>query len=212
MKRIILSLMFLIPMAVFEAAAETQKLTFTNFDEVGVASGMRVSIRQGNTYEVTATGSAEDLRRMEVRHNGNRLEFKLPSGFLSFFRSGRIDLDITMPALRRLNLSGGSEGDVTVQIGSQSFQADLSGGSKLRGEIRSGNIDLNLSGGSEITLSGSGGRLSANGSGGSSFELGQLAVTNVSASLSGGSDVTYHEKATLGSVSTSGGSQVRKGR
>jgi hypothetical protein len=195
-----------------DAAAETQTFNYTDFDEVGVASGMRVSIKQGNTYQITANGSSEDLRRMEVRHSGSRLEFSMPSSFLSWIRSGRISLDITMPALRRLSLSGGSEGDLTMQIGSQPFRANLSGGSRLGGDIRSGDIELNLSGGSRVRLSGSGQRLSVSGSGGSNFELSDLAVTDVRGSLSGGSDVTYHANARLGSVNTSGGSDARRGR
>jgi hypothetical protein len=118
-----------------------------------------------------------------------------------------------MPALRRLGLSGGSQGDVPImQIGAEPFRAELSGGSRLEGEIRSGDIDLELSGGSRATLAGSGQRLSVSGSGGSNFELTDLAVTDVRGSLSGGSDVTYHPNARPGSISTSGGSQARRGR
>jgi hypothetical protein len=207
-----MSLILWIPLVVVEAAAETQTLNFTNFDELRVASGIRVSIRQGNTYRVTASGTSDDLRRLDVRQKGHHLEFSMPSGFLSWFRPGSISVDITMPALRSLSLSGGSEGTLGIQIGSQPFRADLSGGSKLSGEIRSGDIDLNLSGGSRVTLSGSARRLSAAGSGGSKFDLRDLAATDVTASLSGGSDVIYHENARLGSVTTSGGSQVRRGR
>ena len=212
MRRIILSWIVMMAVMVVDAAAETQTFNFTNFDEVGVASGMRVSVKQGNTYQIIANGSSEDLRRMEVRHAGNRVEFSMPSSFLSWIRSGRINLDITMPSLRRLNLSGGSEGDIAMQIGAESFRANLSGGSRLIGEIRSGDIDLNLSGGSRVRLSGSGQRLSVSGSGGSNFELQDLAVTDVRGSLSGGSDVTYHENARLGSVNTSGGARARSGR
>jgi hypothetical protein len=212
MRRIVVSLACLMALWAGEAAAETQTLNFRNFDEVGVGSGMRVSIKQGDTYQVTATGSSDDLRRMEVRHNGTRLEFSMPSRFLSWLGSGRISLDITVPALRRLSLSGGSDGTLTMQIGSESFRASLSGGSKLNGEIHSGDIELSLSGGSRVTLSGSGRRVSVNGSGGSNSDLTNLAVTDVSASLSGGSDVTHHPSASLGSVRASGGSQVRRGR
>jgi hypothetical protein len=213
MRRIALSLILLTTVVVAEAAAQTQTFNFTNFDEVQVRSGMRVSIKQGGTYQVTATGSSEDLARLQARHTGKRVEFEMPSDFLSWFRSGRISLDITMPALRRLSLSGGSEGDIPImQIGAEPFRADLSGGSRLNGEIRSGDMDLHLSGGSRATLSGSGQRLSVSGSGGSKFELSDLAVTDVRGSLSGGSDVTYHQNANLGNISTSGGSQARRGR
>jgi hypothetical protein len=213
MRRIVLTLILLTTVVVADAAAETRTFNFTNFDEVRVGSGMRVSIRQGGTYQVIATGAPEDLNRLEARNVGGHVEFQMPSNFLQWFRSGRITLDITMPALRRLGLSGGSEGDIPImQIGAEHFRADLSGGSRLNGEIRSGDIDLNLSGGSRATLSGLGQRLSVSGSGGSNFDLRDLSVTDVRGSLSGGSDVTYHPNANLGNISTSGGSQARRGR
>lgn len=269
MMRFISSLILLMAMVVVEAAAETRTLNFKDFNEVGVASGLRVTIKQGNTYQVTATGSSEDLKRLQVRHGGKLLEFSMPNNFQ--FRSDPISLDITMPALRGLDLSGGSNGNFTMDIGSQPFKVDVSGGSELRGQIRSGNIDLNLSGagratlsgsgqrltldgsggshgnfsmdvgsqpfkadlsggselrgkirsgdidlslsgGSTATLSGSGRRLSIDGSGGSQFELGELAVTELNGSLSGGSEAIYYKNAKLGSVDTSIDSQLRRGR
>ena len=209
MIRITLSLI-LMGMVMVEAAAETRTLKYADFEEVGVASGIRASIKQGNTYQVAATGSSEDLKRLQVRQSGKRLEFSMPPNFQ--FRSSPISLDITMPALRALDLSGGSDGNFTMDIGSRPFKAELSGGSELRGQIRGGDIDLNLSGGSRATLSGSGQRLSLNGSGGSQFELGALAVTELSGSLSGGSEAVYHKNAKLGPLDKSGGSELRKGR
>jgi hypothetical protein len=209
MIRITLSLI-LMGMVMVEAAAETQTLKNTNFEEVGVASGIRASIKQGNTYQVTATGSPEDLKRMQVKQSGKRLDFTMPPNFQ--FRSTPISLDITMPALLGLDLSGGSEGNFTMDIGSRPFKADLSGGAVLRGQIRSGDIELSLSGGSRTTLSGSGQRLTLDGSGGANFDLGALAVTEVSGSLSGGSTGVYHKNAKLGPLDSSGGSGLKKGR
>jgi hypothetical protein len=209
MIRIALSLI-LMGMVMGKAAAETRTLKYTDFEEIGVASGMRASIKQGNTYQVTATGSSEDLKRLQVRQSGKRLEFSMPPNFQ--FRSSPISLDITMPALPGLDLSGGSDGNFEMDIGSRPFKAELSGGSELRGQLRSGDINLILSGGSRATLSGSGQRLSLDGSGGSQFELGALAVTELSGSLSGGSEAVYHKNAKLGSVDKSGGSELRKGR
>lgn len=210
MIRFSLGLILTMALAMVEAAAETRTLNFSDFDEVSVGWGMRVAIKQGSTYQVSATGRPEDLQRLQVRQTGKSLQFSMPPNFQ--FRKEPISLAITMPALRSLELSGGSAGNFTMDIGSQPFKSDLSGGAELRGQIRSGNIDLNLSGGSQVTLSGSGQRLSINGSGGSVFELGALVVTQLNGSLSGGSEATYYKDAKLGPVDTSGGSQLRKGR
>jgi hypothetical protein len=269
MIRFTLSLVLLMVMVVVEAVAETRTLNFKDFNEVAVASGIRVSIKQGNTYQITATGIPDELKRLQVKQSGKHLEFKMPNNFQ--FRGDPISLDITMPALLGLDLIGGSNGNFTMDIGSQPFKADVSGGAELRGQIRSGDIDLTISGGSRATLSGSGQRLSLDGSGGaggnlsmdigsqpfkadlsggselrgkirsgdidltlsggstvtlsgsgrrlsidgsaaSQFELGQLAVTEVNGSLSAASEAVYHKNAKLGSVDTDISSQLRRGR
>jgi len=211
------------------ASAETRTLSFTDFDAVDVGHGMRASIRQGDGYRVQATGTAESLARLEVKKNGRRLEFSVESNWGSWFSGGGITLDITLPRLRGLALSGGSTGTLDMQIGADPFLANLSGGSSLHGRLGAGDVNLALSGGSRADLSGTGQHLRLSGSGGSKYLLKNLATGNVqahlsggseatvtlkghlSASLSGGSDVTYHGNPAIGEVHTSGGSRVRKG-
>ena len=211
------------------AAAETQTLNFTDFDEVSVGYGMRAAIHQSDAYRLEATGALEDLERLEVKKNGSRLEFSLKSGWGRWFGGGRITLDITLPRLRRLALSGGSIGSLDMQMGSSPFSAALSGGSSLDGRLGCGNADLALSGGSQAGLSGTGQHLSLSGSGGSQYQLRNFAAGDVnvnlsggseatvtlrgelSAALSGGSEVAYYGNAALRSVHASGGSRVRKG-
>ena len=211
------------------ASAETRTLSFTDFDEVRVGHGMRASIRQGDSYRVEANGTLENLQRLEVKKDGRRLEFSLDSGWGGWFGGSGIILDITLPRLRGLALSGGSAGPLDMQIGADSFLAALSGGSSLNGRLGAGNVVLSLSGGSKADLSGTGQHLRLSGSGGSKYLLRNLAAENVqahlsggsdatvtlkgqlSASLSGGSDVTYHGSAVMGELHTSGGSRVRRG-
>src|SRR5437867_1850269 len=113
----------LIMLIAIDASAETRQLNFTDFDEVSVGYGMRVSINQGTTYRVEAIGSAADLDRLRVKHLASRLIFSVNPGFWGLFQSGRISLNITLPALRKLDLSGGSDGTLDVQRGSSAFGA-----------------------------------------------------------------------------------------
>src|SRR5262245_49932530 len=145
MRQIAISVSLLIILCAFDAAAETRQLTFSDFDAVSVASGMQVSIHQGPMYRIEAIGSAADLDRLRVNHQGNRLTFWIESGFWGLFRAGRIDLNITLPALRKVELSGGSIGALDVQRGSSPFAAALSGGARLSGQVAFGDIALSLS-------------------------------------------------------------------
>ena len=210
------------------ASAETRQLDFGHFDEVSVGGGMQVSIAQGATYRVEVTGSAADLDRLRVQQSGSRLTFSRYSGFWDFFGSGRISLNITLPSLRMVHLSGGSEGTLAIPNGS-AFAAALSGGARLSGQIACNDIQLSLSGGSRMVLSGTGLNLVLKGSGGSRYELKDIPVKHVVSRLSGGSNatvsvdgaidgelsggsrITYFGHADLAAVRVSGGSKVQKG-
>ncbi len=186
MRQIVITVTLLIILSAVDATAETRQLTFSDFDELSVASGTRVSINQGALYRIEAIGSAADLDRLRVGHQGNRLTFRIESGFWGFFPAGHIDLNITLPALRKVELSGGSLGTLDVKRGSTPFAAALSGGSRLSGQVAFGDIALSLSGGSRVGLSGTGHSQVLDGSGGSRYELKSLSVKDVTSDLSGG--------------------------
>lgn len=104
---------------------------------------------------------------------------------------------------------------------------ELSGGSRVTGDISADDVNLELSGGSRIELVGSADNLVANGSGGSHLELGSFPVDNANIEisgggatvdvsgtldldLSGGSRVLYDGEPKLGDIDLSGGSTFRK--
>jgi hypothetical protein len=228
MKRIVVVLACLFAVPATSAFAETRTLAFRDFSEIGVGGGLRVSLTQGQAYSVEATGDSADLDRLNVKQNRDLLEFSVQSNWLGGIRGGRIDLKISVPMLRKLSLSGGARCDLN-PFTVENFSVNLSGGSQLEGQLKSGDMDFNLSGGSRIELSGAGMRLKLEGSGGSRLEARNLSVTDLSASLSGGSwavvnmsgelgaqlsggsRVTYYGNAVLGSIGASGGSRVQKG-
>ena len=211
------------------ASAETRTLSFADFVEVRVSHGLRAAIRQGDIYQVEATGTTETQKRRQVQKHGRRLEFSVQSNWEQWFSGSGITIDVTLPRLRGLALSGGSAGTLDMELGADSFLADVSGGSSLNGRLGAGDVGLLLSGGSTADLSGNGQHLRLSGSGGSKYLLRNLTAQHVQARLSGGSEatvtldgrlsvalsggshVTYHGNAAMGELDTSGGSRVRKG-
>ncbi|MFB3902574.1 MAG: head GIN domain-containing protein [Acidobacteriota bacterium] len=210
-------------------SAETRDLNFSGFTGVSVGWGMEVDITQGPDFRVQVTGDSRDLEELRVEKEGDVLTFSHKSRWGGWNRHGKVSANIVMPALTSLDLSGGSEGRITMDVASKSFSADLSGGSELNGQLRCGDIKLVLSGGSELHLSGQGGNLSIDGSGGSTCDAREFEARNVdselsggstatinmngelNASQSGGSEIIYYGNATLGQTDSSGGSRIRKG-
>ena len=161
---------------------------------------------------------------IEVTKSGDTLRIRL-TGFRSYI-SVTFVAKITMPDLYGINLSGGSQADITGFSSSHDFSAqlsggseitgniiagdadfDLSGGSRITGNITAGDTDLDLSGGSQVNLEGTADDLNINSSGGSQLDLEGFSADNADINLSGGSSATVNVDGTL-DVNLSGGSRV----
>ncbi|MCL5030446.1 MAG: DUF2807 domain-containing protein [Bacteroidetes bacterium] len=213
-------------------ASETKTYNFKDFTSVEVGSGMLLTITQSDSYSVEVNADKKDFEHLRVEKKGNTLKFNIKRDFFSFFghRQNRIEVNIKMPSLTGLDLSGGSIGKITMDVSSKKFAAEVSGGSQLKGNLSCANIGLELSGGSKVEISGKGNDIRLEGSGGSIFRLKDFSVGNVDAELSGGSHATitmngtlntdqsggsrivYYGNATLGNTDFSGGSGVTKGK
>ena len=213
-----------------QAAPVTRNLEFSGFTSVSAGHGMNVVINQGSSFRVTVTAEPETFERLKVAKRGTTLEFTMESSGWFRGRTGRIDVDITMPSLKRLDLSGGADGDLTMDVPSENVELEVSGGAEIHGQLRCSGIEIGASGGGEVTLTGGGENLRLDGSGGSELKLREFEVRDVAASLSGGtsatvnmngtldadlsggSEIVYYGTANLGNTDFSGGSKVRKGR
>jgi hypothetical protein len=208
-------------------AEETKKYDFKDFTGVSVGWGMNLKINQSDTYSIEVKASESNLKYLKVEKSGTKLRFYIDKH--NWHKRGDIDIEINMPELTELDLSGGSDGKIKMNVSGKTFSAELSGGSELHGNLKCANISMDLSGGSEITLNGEGDNLKLEGSGGSEFKMKEFTVKNVDADLSGGSEVaitmhgklnvdasggsevTFYGKAEYGHSSLSGGSEIRQG-
>jgi hypothetical protein len=190
------------------AGQTTKNYDFKDFESVSVGYGMRVNISQSDSYSIKVEADERDFKYLRVEKVGSGLEFYIDKN--GYHRRDEINIDITMPSLTDINLSGGSIG-------------------KIRMDVHSKNFDCDLSGGSQLTLDGSGRDVEIDGSGGAIFHLGDFSVKDadislsggsivsinmngtLNASQSGGSQITYYGSAKIGNTSFSGGSGIRKG-
>ncbi|HVO72764.1 MAG TPA: head GIN domain-containing protein [Ignavibacteriaceae bacterium] len=193
----------------FFAQEVTKKYDFKDFSEVGVSHGMHVSVTQSDSYDIEVTAEQEDLDNLDVEKHGDALNFEVHKERYNF--KGKVDIRIKMPSLAAINLSGGADGNIVMDVSSESFDAALSGGSELKGDLKCGNINLSLSGGSEITLKGKAEDTNMAGSGSSSFNLKEFSVRNVESQLSGGSKVTITMNGTLNTMQSGGSNLVYYG-
>lgn len=231
MKKLITSVLFVISFVSFSFAAvrqDTKTYDYKDFNSVGISSGMQLKVTQSDTYKITVTADKDDIKDLIVEQRGGSLRFRFEEDGW-FNHHGIVRIEITMPKLTSLGMSGGSEANITMDTGSDNFSAGLSGGAELHGSLKCGDIHLATSGSSEITLNGACGDLKLAGSGGSEYHLKSFSAKDVRAALSGGCEATvsingklsfsgsggsqlvYYGNAELGSIRASGGSEVRRG-
>ena len=223
----LVALLFFVPLSYSLAGDRTQSYDYKDFHKVSVGYGMRVDISQSDNYSIEVNADERDFEYLKVKKDGNEVEFYINRN--SYHKRGDIYIKITMPELTSIDLSGGSIGNMSMDVSSESFEGDLSGGAILKGSLKCSDIEFDLSGGAQLTLDGYSKNATIDGSGGAVFHLKDFKVKNadislsggsivsinmngkLTASQSGGSQITYYGNADIVSTSFSGGSGIRKG-
>jgi hypothetical protein len=184
----------------------SKKYDYKDFNSVSVGWGMHIKVTQSSSYFIEIKGDEADLKVIKVEKSGDEVKFYVPRN--NYRMHDEVNITVNLPELTELGLSGGSEGDISMDIKSKPFKSHLSGGSRLsKGTLNCGNSEFELSGGSYIKLNGKCGDLNISGSGGSIFELKDFAAKDVECSLSGGSQAKVKMDGTL-NTEQSGGSML----
>jgi len=184
---------------------DTQEMDFSGFTRVDAGYGFEVEILQSDTYSITITADDNLFEYIQVSKEGETLKIGLKPGYS--YVSTTLKAEIAMPDLYELELSGGSHGTVQGFSSSHDLTLDLSGGSRVTGDITAGYADFDLSGGSSVQLQGSANDIVINASSGSHMELANFPVDNADVNLSGGSRGTVNLDGIL-NADLSGGSHL----
>lgn len=132
-----------------DGPARTEARSVGNFHSVNVRGAADASIRVGESTSLAVTAGDATLKdlRTEVRHGMLIVEHK--GGW--FWQRGRLKLDITVPELREVVISGA--GDITVDgARGQSLELSLQGAGNLvaGGEIHSLTVHINGAGNASL--------------------------------------------------------------
>ncbi len=206
----------------------TKDFTFSNFNDVNISSAFRVEITQASSYSISVTVDADKMELINVSKEGNQLIIGI-NPHLVPVNFHTLSVKITMPDIIGLALSGASNGTIRGFSSSNDFSLNLSGASRLNGDISAGDVVFILSGASSVELRGSDDDMAVSASGASSVKLSSFEVVNagvilsgasngtvkldgvLDVDLSGASNLTYKGSPTLGDVNISGGSTINKG-
>ncbi|MBL7166986.1 MAG: DUF2807 domain-containing protein [Dehalococcoidales bacterium] len=207
----------------------TREYRFSDFSEVTVGGAFEVDVQQSDSYSIVVEADWLTFQSIKVSRQGEMLSIGRRWHPLAWIPgSSRPKATITMPVLKGLAISGATRVTVSGFKSSEDFRMELSGASRITGDLGVGNARLVLSGASRADLSGSSGNLTADISGASRIEMGGFEVQDASlvmsgasrmtanvnsrlnAELSGASRLHYKGEPAMGDIRTSGASRLDK--
>ncbi len=224
----------------------TEQYDFRDFTRVDVSHSFEVEIRRGDEFRVEVTVDDNLVDRLRVEQSGDAVRIGMDAG-ISFGTATKRAI-VVLPRLEAVSLSGASKGTVTGFAGRQSLNMtisgastmtltdieagdtvlDVSGASRVSGDLLAEDVRLGASGASQIQLQGSGADAELEASGASKLTLGEFEIAvasvtlsgasngtvNVSrtldADLSGASSLTYMGNASVRTIQTSGASEINR--
>jgi hypothetical protein len=183
----------------------TETHDLSDFNRIEAHNGFELEVTMADTFSIKITADDNIHEYISMTKSGDTLDIRLRG--THFYHSVTLMAEISMPELYYMELTGGSRADISGFSSTHDFEANLSGGSRLTGDIITSDAKFDLSGGSQVELDGSGGDLNIDASGGSRLDLEDFPIADASINMSGGSRATINIIGNL-DVDLSGGSRV----
>jgi len=196
-------------------ASEAAERSFPvgSFSEIMVTNSADVDVRTGSAASVVATGDPDDLDRLDIRVEGNRLNIGTKQRGISWSSRENITIRVNVPALSAATLSG--SGNLAVDRVRGDFSGRISGSGDLRlPMLDSAQLALAISGSGDIMAAGrcGSGTISISGSG--DVNATQLTCETLNASVSGSGDIAVRATGTAairvsgsGDITVTGGAR-----
>lgn len=190
-------LLFLASAQVLVAEQRTVKFDLAAFTEISVRNNANVILTQGQEQSVTATAKEETIGKLIVEVKDRRLIVRYPTNtwFDSKWNPGEVTVNVTMPQIDDLSVSGSGSVSSDDFISSRILDCLVSGGGYIRlMNLKADKITARLSGSGHIQLAGeevvSELKLSLSGSGG--VKTSGIKAKNVNVLISGSGSCSVH--------------------
>lgn len=170
----------------------TQSYNLTGFTKVEVAGPDDVTIRQGDSFSISARGRKEALDRLEIKLDGPDLKIGRKREGFSFSSRDEDDVDIaiTLPKLNAVRLTGSGTIDAD-NVDGDAVEAVVTGSGDLKvAKLTGKRAEITVSGSGDIEIAGGtigSGELSVTGSG--DIDADGLVATTLEVSVTGSGNV-----------------------
>jgi hypothetical protein len=197
----------LAPVNVFEGSGDpvTQSFAFAGFDSLEIGNAFQAEITAADTYLVEVTVDGNLVEHLQVEQQGETVTIGLKP--MTTAHNAEMRVRITLPALVSLEASGATSVNLTGFSADKQTDLRVSGASKVRGDMETGDLTVDVSGGSTVALSGKGKNLRVTASGASTADLRDFSVNDANVEASGASRIEVNAAGTL-NAKASGASTV----
>lgn len=191
-----------------EYSSNKQTYDFSDFDAITVNGAYHVQITQGSTYSVTASGDADDLKKMEIRKDGNELVIEHEDRTIKLFdRQKTVLIQITVPELRSLDLSGAIKADIG-HIKTNNLNLALMGATQAFVDVNVNRLTADIAGASKSTFTGRADYVDMDIAGASKMDASRLVANTVEIEAAGACSADVHATNTL-RADAAGASKIR---
>lgn len=191
-----------------EYSSNKKTYEFSNFDAITVNGAYHVQVTQGNAYSVTASGDADDLEKLNISQNHGELVVEHKDRTFKFFdKQDPVLIQITVPELRSLDLSGAVKADIG-HIKTDNLTLALTGATKAFVDVNVNRLKADITGASKSTFTGRADYLDMDIAGASKLDATRLVANTVEVEAAGACNVDVHATNTL-RADAAGASKVR---
>lgn len=161
-----------------------RELRVSGFDSVAFGGSGILRFHRAPAHRVVVTLDSNLQESFQAELRGSTLELGFKPGF-QIHRYSKLEIDVYLPDLKGIILSGSAEAALLDSFRGSSFQATLSGSGRLIGEVRMDRIRVTMSGSGNVELGGEADRLDVEISGAGVIKAARLEVRSAQASLTG---------------------------
>ena len=176
--------------------AQRQKVDVSSFNGIALRTSATVYVTQGNALSVEMEGDADDLEKITVEVDGDRLEIKNKKDFWGWNSNTDIKVYVTVSSLDYISVSGSGN-----MIGKGTFKSDklktsVSGSGDIEFDVDVNDLTVKISGSGGVELSGNAGEVEVgiSGSGKLDAEAMESKIYDISISGSGKCRINVSEE------------------
>jgi len=158
-----------------------RSIDISDFDSLEASGVFDLQISHSASFQVTLSTDDNLINRVLFSLDGTTLKMKIEAP-AAFFPT-TLNVKITLPQLRSLNLQDAAQATVTILESIHSFNLVLAEGSFLKGDLAADLTNFYLSGQSQVSLKGKSKMLELDAAGGSQLNLGSFLLSGANVKL-----------------------------